>query len=162
MTSRLLVDKIEGKTTANTIEMPSGSVIQIVQGTALGSGTTTSTSFVATGIDVDITPKFASSNILIQASMCFDNEAAGRQIYATIYRDSTRVDSLTISGSFGLLSFWNGGERKIGNQTIHILDSPNTTSQIHYEVYYRSVSGGQIEVNTQTVGAVIMCMEIAG
>ena len=30
MTSRLLVDKIEGKTTANTVQMPSGSVVQTV------------------------------------------------------------------------------------------------------------------------------------
>ena len=28
MTSRLLVDKIEGKTTASTVQMPSGFVIQ--------------------------------------------------------------------------------------------------------------------------------------
>ena len=28
MTSRLLVDKIEGKTTASTVQMPEGSVIQ--------------------------------------------------------------------------------------------------------------------------------------
>ena len=32
MTSRLLVDKIEGKTTANTMQMPSGSIIQVISG----------------------------------------------------------------------------------------------------------------------------------
>ena len=138
-----------------------GNIIQVVQGTALGSATSSSTSFVTSGIDVDITPKYASSKILIQATTCCDNEAAGRQMYLTLYRDSTRLDSTYVSGSYGLGSFWNGGERTIGNVSIHILDTPNSTSQLHYELYYRSVPGTQVETNTQTVAGVIMCMEIA-
>ena len=138
-----------------------GNIIQVVQGTALGSATSSSTSFVESGIDVDITPKYASSKILIQATTCCDNEAAGRQMYLTLYRDSTRLDSTYVSGSYGLGSFWNGGERTIGNVSIHILDTPNSTSQLHYELYYRSVPGTQVETNTQTVAGVIMCMEIA-
>ena len=162
MTSRLLVDKIEGKTTSSTVQMPTGSIIQVVQGHALGSSTSSSSSFVASGIDVDITPKFASSKILIQATTACDNEVAGRQMYLTIYRDSTRVESTYISGSYGLGTFWNGGERTIGNVTVHILDTPNSTSSLHYELYYRSVPGTQVEVNTQTVSGIIMCMEVSG
>ena len=160
--STLSVDTIQGKTTAGTVAMPSGSIIQVVQGTALGTSVSSSTSFVTSGIDVDITPKFASSKILVQATTCCDNEAAGRQMYLTLYRDSTRLDSAYVSGSYGLGSFWNGGERTIGNVSIHILDTPNSTSQLHYELYYRSVPGTQVEVNTQSVSGIIMCMEISG
>ena len=68
MTSRLLVDKIEGKTTASAVQMPSGSIVQIVQtnSNTQSLSTTTSTSF--TEIDTDfratITPKFSNSKIL--------------------------------------------------------------------------------------------------
>ena len=66
MTSRLLVDKIEGKTTSSTVQMPSGSVIQIQNATLAGaSNSTTSTSFTDTGLTLNITPKFATSKILV-------------------------------------------------------------------------------------------------
>ena len=138
-----------------------GNIIQVVQAHALGSALTSSGSFVASGIDVDITPKFASSKILIQATTAADNEAGGRQIYMTLYRDSTRVDSTYVSGSYGLGTFWNGAGRTIGNVSMHFLDSPNSTSQLHYEVYFRSANSQQVELNTQNCAGVIMCMEIA-
>lgn len=66
MTSRLLVDKIEGKTTAGTVAMPSGSVVQLQSATLAGATqSTTSTSFTDTGLTVNITPKFSSSKILV-------------------------------------------------------------------------------------------------
>ena len=61
-------------------QMPAGAVIQVVQGTALGSVTSSSSSFVTTGVDVNITPQFASSKILLHATGCYDTEAGGRQM----------------------------------------------------------------------------------
>tara|TARA_R100001510_G_scaffold50598_1_gene49734 strand:- start:42 stop:542 length:501 start_codon:yes stop_codon:yes gene_type:complete len=64
--STLSVDTIQGKTTAGTVQMPSGSVVQLQSATLAGATqSTTSTSFTDTGLTLNITPKFASSKILV-------------------------------------------------------------------------------------------------
>ena len=45
MTSRLLVDKLEGKTTSGTIQMPAGHVVQVVQGEVLTQISNSSSSY---------------------------------------------------------------------------------------------------------------------
>ena len=67
--STLSVDTIQGKTTAGTVAMPSGSVVQVTMTESHGvTLTTTSESMVATVITATITPKFSSSKILIVCS----------------------------------------------------------------------------------------------
>ena len=66
MTSTLKTDKIEGVTASGTVQMPAGHVIQMQNATLSGAGnTTTSTSFVDTGLTVNLTPKFATSKIFV-------------------------------------------------------------------------------------------------
>jgi len=66
--STLSVDTIQGKTTAGTVAMPSGSVVQVAQNVVLANGfSTASTSEVdVTNYFVDITPKFSDSIILFE------------------------------------------------------------------------------------------------
>ena len=70
MTSRLLVDKIEGKSTSGTIQMPSGYVVQ----TAFHKFTTATT--LNSDSDADIggasltfTPRFSSSLLVLSCSV---------------------------------------------------------------------------------------------
>ena len=66
MTSRLLVDKIEGKTTANTVQMPSGSVVQTVIHDFQDETINTSNSDADfSGSSFNFTPKFSSSLLII-------------------------------------------------------------------------------------------------
>jgi hypothetical protein len=72
MTSRLLVDKIEGKTTSGTIQMPAGHIVQtIVNNPDTGGATFNVTTFteVSSGMRTSITPKFANSIIYIQFNL---------------------------------------------------------------------------------------------
>ena len=50
MTSRLLVDKIEGKTTSGTVQMPKGHVLQTIASNSDTRFTSSSTSWVDTGL----------------------------------------------------------------------------------------------------------------
>ena len=77
MTSRLLVDKIEGKTTANTIQMPSGSVVQVVKAIiTTDTAVTTSGSFVdIPASQCSITSKLANSSFLYQATISAEGDA---------------------------------------------------------------------------------------
>ena len=115
MGSTLTVDNIVGATTAANVKMPAGAVLQVQQAYARGGVNASSTTFVASGIDIDFTPKYATSKVLIQVTGCYDTDASSRQMYAVIYRDSTRLDNVSDSGSTGLASAWNGGERQISN-----------------------------------------------
>jgi hypothetical protein len=72
--STLSVDTIQGKTTAGTVAMPSGSVIQVTHAIKTDTFNTSNRcvtdGFVDTGLNCSITPKFASSLIMINASVC--------------------------------------------------------------------------------------------
>ena len=64
--STLSVDTIQGKTTAGTIQMPAGHVIQTLQALKTDVFSTSSTSYVdITGLSVNITPKFSTSKMLV-------------------------------------------------------------------------------------------------
>ena len=63
--STLSVDTIQGKTTAGTVAMPSGSVIQYAYQTSAVAVTNSNNSYVATSVSISFTPKFSSSIIQI-------------------------------------------------------------------------------------------------
>ena len=62
--STLKVDTIQGKQ-AGTVAMPAGHIIQVKENAITTQISTTSTSLGASGHTLSITPKFASSKILI-------------------------------------------------------------------------------------------------
>ena len=149
--STLSVDTIQGKTTAGTVAMPSGHVIQTVSATYGTEGSFNSTSaFVASGLFLNITPKFSTSKILV--SMTAPLYVAAEQTYgiATIYREtSTASAGSSISGTNLGNSSWGFGHLHIdtsdasasywtGNVTANVEDSPSTTSQLRYSIALRN------------------------
>jgi len=70
--SKLYVDELVGKSNANHIIMPKGSVVQTVYGestTATSLTSTTKGSGTETGVEVTITPHSSSNKLLIQANI---------------------------------------------------------------------------------------------
>jgi hypothetical protein len=129
-----LTNQLSGMTSAS---MPSGSVIQVVQGTDGGSDTSTSsTSWVASNIWCDITPTSTTSKILVSVntSMYIPDGAEGA---ITIYRNSTEVTGT----SNGISKSWFNGTRGTAPAVGSFLDSPSLTSTITYRVYFRSING---------------------
>ena len=154
MTSRLLVDKIEGKTTANKIQMPSGAIIQVVQ-TAGSSGrqTYTSTSFFDL-VTVSITPKFSTSKILVSAHTSLTRQTSA-YVRAKIVRESTDIFIIDTQAAY---LAGNSVEHSIGSVSGEILDSPSTTSAITYKLKLQMTSSGHILVDGQPV---ITAQEVA-
>jgi len=104
------------------------------------ANSTTGTSFVSpSGASVNITPSATSSKILIsvQGGGTVVNTNA-TVLYATIYRDSTNL----ASSNAGLQRQYNNS-RTDQPLSMEVLDSPSSTSQITYAIYYRSESNGQ-------------------
>ena len=113
-----------------------GKVLQAVTGTLSSNSSTTSNSYIATGLDVDITPSATSSKILVMYYMNNYAISGNTRTNMTLYRDSTDLGT----GSHGTVTGYTNVHH--GYQISgHILDTPNTTSQIHYEVYIKTNSG---------------------
>jgi hypothetical protein len=145
---------------SNGLLTPADYVIQTAQNYARGQVNSSSTSYVATGLDIDFTPSSTSSKVLITASFDIDTRAASRQAYATLYRDSTELSTIGDSGSLGLTNIYDAGDRNIVGMTVQFLDSPSSTSQLHYEVYFKT-TGGEVTFCSQNCRQTITAMEIA-
>ena len=180
--STLSVDTIQGKTTAGTVAMPAGAVLQVVQASIGTRPTSASSSFVNTGLQVSITPKFSSSKILITSSFLFSQTKAGTSTQDnmkifTFFRDSTNIaphNSCFFQHQNSYASNISANNAIYGEttetSTMEFLDSPSTTSQITYSVQYKSDNPGEVTIifncrgnGTGQVGSsVITAQEIAG
>lgn len=143
---------------AVTIKGSGQVVVQIVQGTYGTQSSTSSTSYVDTGLSASITPTSASNKVLIFINIpdVYNNDAQNR-IYLNIVRSSTQIVEFVKHGNYrgggqGLVTF--------GGATSY-LDTPATTSATTYKV--------QIKTNTSSAfwcfdnsTATITLMEISG
>ena len=167
--STLSVDTIQGKTTAGTVAMPSGSVIQVLQGEVLTQITNSSSSYGSV-VSQAITPKFSSSKILIQCSGCANAEG-NNALYFKLLRDSTEIGSGTGGGYYnviGAITNSNGGTEHfdVKGFSIQFFDSPSTTSATTYQLQAEATNGtakigGRRNVTDIAVPTRITLMEIA-
>jgi len=146
----------------------SGGVIQVVNATYGTSSSTTSTSFVDTGLTVSITPKFATSKILVLVSAQWQTYPSANS------RDSGGAFQL-VRGSTGIwspntLSVYLDVQLAVGVQinmsnlwSLQYLDSPATTSSTTYKLQYYAESGRTFLINQTgtSAPASIILMEIA-
>lgn len=166
MSSILKVDQIQlanGNTpTAGDLGLnDTGTVLQAQNGTTLTGGlSTTSTSDVATGVKVTITPSATNSKIIITANSGIQNGTGGGGTKLKLYRKigSGTASVLHFMGGSGLVSY-DSGNNHITNGVITFLDSPNTTSAVEYELYYAKYYTG---TSYFFAGAQIHAIEIAG
>lgn len=171
--STLSVDTIQGKTTAGTVAMPAGMIVQSVNTSFTNQTQITATSYSSiTGASLEITPKFSSSKILIMASLslqCVDSNTGYSSAGLQFKRDSTVLtQNPTYSdGSYELGGGITGATGVELNQrcTYNIVDSPSTTSATTYTIQGRvyGSAGGYLYINhgpVTTGQSSIILMEI--
>lgn len=139
MASELIVQTIQGPSSganANKVLIPSGHelfasghVVQVVHGSLAGNNrTSTSNAFFATGLYVDITPKYVNSKIILQASG--SSWCPSGWVGFSIFKDGTNL----ITANNGLLTIAEGNMWKtLTGQCVDL--SVGTTSTIRYEKY---------------------------
>tara|TARA_B100001093_G_scaffold506185_1_gene564716 strand:+ start:518 stop:1030 length:513 start_codon:yes stop_codon:yes gene_type:complete len=143
--STLKVDTITGKTTAGTVAMPAGHVIQVVQGEVLTQVSNSSNSF-SDLVTQAITPKFSSSSIYISCTGCGTPEA-NNAIFFRILRDSTEIGSGSGGSNnnvIGALTNPNSGGTNgfdIKGWAFQFLDAPSTTNSITYKLQSSANNG---------------------
>jgi hypothetical protein len=135
--------------------LPTGSVLQVVQGTYSTGTTTNSTSFITTGLTASITPTSASSKILVIASVTVDTQSNNEQAYFTLFRNASNL-----TGINGFGNAYGASSRVIGMLVTAYLDSPSTTSSTSYTLGARS-NGTNVIIFQGNTPAFITLMEIA-
>ena len=148
MSSELRVDKIvptDGVPTGG-----GGGIVQVKQIQHSTSVKYTTNSFTSglnsdnstANFSITITPKFATSKILLSFTSMCDNNQSNQRVYITMFRSIGGGGASNIVGGRGLVELWNPDQRIQSTCMVQYLDSPNTTQAVTYTVYGYVHSGG--------------------
>jgi hypothetical protein len=129
----------------------SGSIVQVASTTKTDTFSTTSLSFDdITGLSVSITPKFASSKILVAVSVAKGTSADDVGAFE-LRRDSTSIAIADSGGGIrsSMTAYYGGTTATVQLNTLSLthLDSPATTSTITYSLRGRQHTTGTLWVN---------------
>jgi len=140
-------------------DLPAGSVIQVVEGTTGTNVSSTSGTYIDSGLSASIVPQSAANKIFVICSFSMSTNAADARFQGTIFRNSTNIGGEAING----FSF----ERAKNQETIHRvsfqkLDAPSSVNSVTYSVYMSSGGGTLVTLNANLATPTITLMEIAG
>ena len=140
-----------------------GKVLQAVTATDTTNRSTTSTSFVtgSNTLSVDITPSATSSKILVILNgSCGINTQTGHSNRITVYRDSTNLGEANGFVNFNSYAASSTSGYVNGGWAISVLDSPSSTSELTYQMYFRSESSSYTATINNTTKGSITALEI--
>ena len=138
--------------------LPTGSVLQVVNGTTTTTVSTSATSVIDTNLTATITPTSSSSKILVLVSQrVFKTQAASQGANMYLQRGAT---NLLTDARVGLNDVNTvGGDQK---WNCNYLDSPATTSATTYKTQFAANNTtGTVYVNLDGNQAQITLMEIS-
>ena len=144
--------------------IPSGSnggIIQYKYVANTSHRSTSSDSFVASGITLSITPQSSDNKIIIKTFGTGNNNnqnSAGGAI--TIYRGSSQNLQTVSSGIGAVLTGEDDSNNIEASLYCEFLDNPATTSTVTYNVYIKRMGGGQFTYGYRGTGALI-AMEVS-
>jgi hypothetical protein len=148
-------------TSASNTNFPAGSVLQVVQASYSTSTSTTSTSFVDTGLTASITPASLSNKILIIVNHP-ENYKADTNAANAMALNICRSGSQIVQFNADLL-FNNTVAYLFSSASYTYLDSPSSTSSVAYKTQFKHNRGGTaVLVQGNSMPSTITLMEIKG
>jgi hypothetical protein len=166
----MIIDGTNGLTFNNaTTQASAGQILQVVNGTTNTSVTNTTTTYADTNLTATITPKFATSKILIlivQNMYLYDTTATSdagcalqiQRNSSTIYTPAPNRDFLTFYSPAGTTRF------DLGTMIpLNYLDSPASTSALTYktQVALATAGAGALVISNGSGYSTMTLMEIA-
>jgi len=152
-------------------------VLQVATSTLSTDFSTTSISYVDSGLSVSVTPTSSSSRFLLLANMSMTGGAGGVVIFYQFVRNSTAVGIGTQAGASNAVTGGVYNDPGVGSGSHNALfmytnanyiDSPATTSAVTYKIQVRNnTSGTAVYLNKRndsyiTAISTLTVMEIAG
>ena len=136
-----------------------GSVIQVVNAQDATDTSTSSGTYSDTGLTATITPKFATSKVLVQLNqngIYKTADASGNFVSVKVFRDSTELGVVADGAAYTATAVRNN----IGTCSYVKLDNPATTNAVTYKTQF-AANGTNGYVQTNNVASDITLMEIA-
>jgi hypothetical protein len=158
--STITNNSVDAAAAIATSKLGAGAVLQVVNATYSTQGATTSSTYVDTGLTASITPKFATSKILIIANITsMATTSTLNAIALNIVRGSTQVFEFEKEALYaGSVT----SQLTVGGSGGSYLDSPATTSSTTYKVQAKRTTGsGTVFWAVSSGGCSITLMEIA-
>jgi len=141
---------VSGENTIAATNLPTGTQFNTQQGQFTTTASSSSASFVDTGITVNITPTSASNTVLVRAVVQCGNDAAATMALQLV-RGSTPIGVGTSVGSrdaVGSSPYQSNPTVSMSCVTMEWLDTPATTSLTTYKVQYEREGGsGSVYIN---------------
>ena len=137
-----------------------GQVLQVVNATTSTLASTSSSTYVDTNLTATITPKFATSKILVlvsQNGVYKTSASASNSVNLRLVRNGASMTAFAIA-----IGYTGTAVENIVTASICYLDSPATTSATTYKTQlasYSGVSAAYVQANSDT--STITLMEIA-
>ena len=134
----------------------SSGLVQTVSATSNTNDSTSSTSFTATSLSLSITPSSASNKIILLSH--FNLEPSSGSMYYNVNREIGGSNTLVVGDADGLGRQQDAGQQN--SAAIAFSDTPNTTSQIIYTVYFKG-TGSTVYFNGAASVVSLVAMEVS-
>jgi len=163
--STILTSQLSGSISSSSL--PTGSVLQVVQGTLNSFVTTSSSTYSDIGLSATITPSSSANRILIFSTIEGTGKNTGNtKIGLRLLRDSTAINVFSTETGRST-DYGANAQVDVGTISAVNLDSPSTTSAITYKIQLASVSNvAQVFINnfgaSPALGSTLILMEIKG
>lgn len=144
-----------------SLDLPAGTILQVISGSTSSQVANGASAFADTGLTATITPKSATSNILVivnQNGVQKNTGDASLSVGLRLMRNATNIATFAttlLQTSTALL--------QTGAAGVTVLDSPNTTSPVVYKTQFSSTPNfGTVYVQAGSgVVSTITLMEVA-
>ena len=150
--------------TALPAAIPTGKVLQVVHAVNTTFDSTSSGSYVASSLVASITPSSTSSKILIilHAATNAQSSSSGGYCHGAIYRDINGGGYSDIYSPIMLGGIKQTTLYMAASSGAEYIDSPNTTSQCNYKLYFKLNSGTDCALSNDSTKKSFTLMEIEG
>jgi hypothetical protein len=140
------------------VSATTGGILQVVQGITTTQVSNSTTTHADTGLTATITPKSATSKILVIVNQhCFKGSGNSENApVVRLFRDATQIQEITTLMRTATTLEMNS------YQMMQLLDSPATTSAVTYKTTFRNATAAnQVQVQNNSNPSVITLMEVS-